>query len=275
MIQSPPSTSTQPTPHHRYSTPPAPPQSSPKPPPPFAHHQASPLHPSSPSSQQSPPPVPPPPPNAAIRPPRFQSLSPSPSSSTSPPPPPFLPPNFLSPTHTPGHGAQQFTRQHSQSTQFSPPLPPPVPHQPPPLVVPPAIVAPKIPPPNLMDDSEASSSLSQAPEHAVPPRPLNPALLALHANLHQKFSSSLQALSITHQETFSKLLSMQADLLKGPPAIADESARLEAVKELCTTVARRVGEVVRDAEGRIEDVKRRGEPSVDELVCSSDVVYNQ
>ncbi len=73
----------------------------------------------------------------------------------------------------------------------------------------------------------------------------------------------------------SKLLTLQSDLLKGPPAIADESARLEAVKDVCTAVAKRVDTVVREAEGRIDDIKRRGETSVDELVCSSDVVYNQ
>ena len=52
-------------------------------------------------------------------------------------------------------------------------------------------------------------------------------------------------------------------------------ARLEAVRDVCSSVVRRLSEVVGQTESRVEEMKRKGEPGVDELVCSSDVVYNQ
>jgi len=109
----------------------------------------------------------------------------------------------------------------------------------------------------------------------VPPRPPNPELLALHAALHQKFAASLATLSSTHDTTLARLRTIQRDLLSGEPAIRDEMGRLEAVRDVCSSVVRRLAEVVSQTESRVEDMKRKGEPAVDELVCSSDVVYNQ
>jgi ESCRT-I complex subunit TSG101 len=108
-----------------------------------------------------------------------------------------------------------------------------------------------------------------------PPIPPNPELLALHNSLYQKFSLSLSVLSQNHETTISKLRTIQSDLLAGEPAIKDEMARLEAVKDVCNSVVRKLNDVVGQMEVRVEEMKRKGEPGVDELVCSSDVVYNQ
>lgn len=67
----------------------------------------------------------------------------------------------------------------------------------------------------------------------------------------------------------------QSDLLKGEPAIRDEMARLEAVKDVCTTVAARLRSVVEEAESNVAELKRKGDPEVDELVCSTSIVHNQ
>lgn len=68
---------------------------------------------------------------------------------------------------------------------------------------------------------------------------------------------------------------MQADLATGEPAIKDEMARLEAVKSVCVGVTNRMGQVVKEAEERVVELERRGEPSVDEIVCSTSIVHNQ
>jgi len=68
---------------------------------------------------------------------------------------------------------------------------------------------------------------------------------------------------------------MHSDLLKGEPAIRDEMQRLEAVKSVCENVRDRYRDVITQAEANLEKVRGRQDEEVDELVCSTTVVYNQ
>ena len=68
----------------------------------------------------------------------------------------------------------------------------------------------------------------------------------------------------------------EMDLLKGEPAILDEMQRLEVGRGVCENVRDRYRSVVEEGEKRLRDYEARGEgPEVDEIVCSSTVVYNQ
>lgn len=82
-------------------------------------------------------------------------------------------------------------------------------------------------------------------------------------------------ISNTLAEDTERLRGIQADLLAGEPAIRDEMSRLGAVRDVCRTVANRTREWVNDVEGMVAETKGRGEPEVDELVCSTTIVYNQ
>jgi ESCRT-I complex subunit TSG101 len=69
---------------------------------------------------------------------------------------------------------------------------------------------------------------------------------------------------------------LHMDLMKGEPAILDEMQRLNAVKSVCEAVRDRYESIVREGEMRLGEYEGRGEgPEVDEIVCSSTVVYNQ
>jgi len=72
-----------------------------------------------------------------------------------------------------------------------------------------------------------------------------------------------------------RLHAHQTDLLSGEPAIRDEMARLEAVRDVCRTVAGRMRGTVEQGERNIAELKRKGDPEVDELVCSTTIVHNQ
>jgi ESCRT-I complex subunit TSG101 len=72
-----------------------------------------------------------------------------------------------------------------------------------------------------------------------------------------------------------RLRTQQSDLLTGEPAIRDETARLQAVKDVCHGVADRLRGVVDQAERNIAELKQKGDPEVDELVCSTTIVHNQ
>lgn len=72
-----------------------------------------------------------------------------------------------------------------------------------------------------------------------------------------------------------RLRAHQKDLLAGEPAIRDEMARLEAVRDVCQNVAGRLRTVVTDGERSVAELRRRGDPEVDELVCSTTIVHNQ
>lgn len=52
-------------------------------------------------------------------------------------------------------------------------------------------------------------------------------------------------------------------------------ARLEAVRDVCVGVQRRYEDVVGRAENQVEELRARPEVGVDEIVCSTTVVYNQ
>lgn len=111
---------------------------------------------------------------------------------------------------------------------------------------------------------------------APPPRPPHPELLALRTRLHSKLSSSTNALAAQTSASQAQLDMLEADLLKGEPAILDEMQRLQAVRSVCENVRGRYEEVVREGERRLAEYEARGAgPEVDEIVCSSTVVYNQ
>ena len=67
----------------------------------------------------------------------------------------------------------------------------------------------------------------------------------------------------------------QIDLLSGEPAIRDEMSRLEAVRDVCRTVSGRIRGTVEQSERNIAELRRKGDPEVDELVCSTTIVHNQ
>lgn len=133
--------------------------------------------------------------------------------------------------------------------------------------------------PDLLDDdadtSEPSLASSLPPTQAAPPRPPNPQLLTLHKEVHARLGASIAHTSKALTEDTERLRAIQADLLAGEPAIRDEMARLTAVRDVCRTVASRTREWVRLVEGAVTEAKRRGEPEVDEFVCSTTIVYNQ
>jgi ESCRT-I complex subunit TSG101 len=65
------------------------------------------------------------------------------------------------------------------------------------------------------------------------------------------------------------------DLDRGEPAIRDEMARLEAVRDVCRTTGNGLQEAVSEGKGRIEELKIRSEPDVDGMVCATSIVGNQ
>lgn len=109
----------------------------------------------------------------------------------------------------------------------------------------------------------------------LPPRPPNPELLRLHAAVHAKFTNELASLSQALALDTERLRAHQKDLLSGEPAIRDEMARLEAVKDVCRTVAGRMRGTVEQGERNVAELRRKGDPEVDELVCSTSIVHNQ
>ena len=72
-----------------------------------------------------------------------------------------------------------------------------------------------------------------------------------------------------------RLRAHQTDLLTGEPAIRDEMARLEAVRDVCRGVSDRLRNVVAQGETNINDLRNKGDPPVDELLCSTTIVHNQ
>ncbi|KAF8902121.1 Vps23 core domain-containing protein [Gymnopilus junonius] len=153
------------------------------------------------------------------------------------------------------------------------PIVPPPPH---PFPVPPSAPftphpsrpdPPRAPIPDLLDqDSVPSDILGPSPSFpAPPPRPPNPELVRLQAHVHQKLTSELNSLSQALALDAERLRAQQADLLAGEPAIKDEMARLEAVRDVC----------VQQAEANIAELRRKGDPEVDELVCATSIVHNQ
>jgi len=149
---------------------------------------------------------------------------------------------------------------------------PPPPPPPPPQIGPP--VPSSLPVPNLLDgDPDLQSSWE--PSSTAPPRPPNPELLNLHEKVLHKLTSELGSLTEALALDAERLRAHQADLLAGEPAIRDEMARLEAVRDVCRGVATRVKQAVDQADANVAELRRKGDPEVDELVCSTTIVYNQ
>jgi ESCRT-I complex subunit TSG101 len=150
-----------------------------------------------------------------------------------------------------------------------------------PALVPQPRTAPRPPIRDLMadDDDDLTPSVSTSTVEAsgsIPPsRPLPPATLHLHSLVLSHLSSQYTPLMEHLNSQTSQLLNIQADLSSGEPAIKDEMARLEAVRDVCVSVADKVGGVVVAAEERVRDLERRGEVGVDEVVCSISIVHNQ
>jgi ESCRT-I complex subunit TSG101 len=124
------------------------------------------------------------------------------------------------------------------------------------------------------DDATATGAVNQTFPLA-PPRPPNPELLRLHAQVHEKLKSELNSLTQALAHDAERLRAHQADLLVGEPAIKDEMARLQAVRDVCRSVAHRTRQAVQTAEANIAELRRKGDPEVDELVCATTIVHNQ
>jgi len=52
-------------------------------------------------------------------------------------------------------------------------------------------------------------------------------------------------------------------------------ARLEAVRDVCRNVANRTRQAIQQADSNVAELKRKGDPEVDELVCATSIVHNQ
>ncbi|TFK76483.1 UEV-domain-containing protein [Pluteus cervinus] len=232
------------------------------------------------------PPPPPPPPLAppkpvdyggplgihTIRSPQLIAPSPLPPPSLPPPPPPPPAPFAPQVPHQP-QSQQPYYLQHANAgTSYtqSPPPPPPDP-----------VLRVAIPAPNLMDEEPPPSEFTntiptdQPSSAPLPPRPPNPELLQLHAQVHDKISLELASLSQAMSLDAERLRAIQSDLLAGEPAIRDEMARLEAVRDVCRNVGHRMRGAVEAAEANVAELRRKGDPEVDELVCSTTIVHTQ
>jgi ESCRT-I complex subunit TSG101 len=86
-----------------------------------------------------------------------------------------------------------------------------------------------------------------------------------------ELASLSQALALDAE----RLRAHQTDLLAGGPAIRDEMARLDAVRGVCHNVVGRMKGTVDQAEKNIAELRRKGDPEVDELICSTTIVHNQ
>ncbi|KAH9946184.1 UEV-domain-containing protein [Epithele typhae] len=123
---------------------------------------------------------------------------------------------------------------------------------------------------------QASQSTSvPAPEIYRQSPPGFSSLLRLHDAVHARFASELASLEQAMALDAERLRASQTDLLAGEPAIRDEMARLEAVRDVCTGVAARLEGVVQAGERNVAELRRKGDPEVDEMICSTTIVYNQ
>ncbi|KXN82081.1 hypothetical protein AN958_03239 [Leucoagaricus sp. SymC.cos] len=200
---------------------------------------------------------------------------------TTPPQPP--PATLAAPL--PVHAPSSDTLPSAAVIQSPPPppaLPPPPPPLPPLPVVQPSVFPPyspsrpvstSAPPPNLLD--EDTPDVLRPDDLPVPPRPPNPETLRLHSQIHAKLTSELDSLSRAMMLDAERLRAHQTDLLAGEPAIHDEMARLEAVRDVCRNVADRTRRTVEQAESSVAELRRKGEPEVDELVCATSIVHDQ
>lgn len=158
---------------------------------------------------------------------------------------------------------------------YPPHIPPSYQQQAPPPSQPRKVTQPVV---NILDgpDDPFAALTISPPSAAPPPLPPNPELLALRVRLYNKLAQSVAELQHATVAQHHRLGMIQADLQLGQPAISDEQARLETVKGVCEGVAESYSRLIRDGESRLEDYKKRREQGqVDEIVCSTTVVYNQ
>lgn len=128
--------------------------------------------------------------------------------------------------------------------------------------------------PNLLDEDCVDLPQQQAIA-PPPPRPANPELLRLQKEVQEKFAAEFVSITQAMALDAERLRAQQADLLAGEPAIHDEMARLAAVKDVCLNVGGRMRIAVDNAERNMAELRRKGDPEVDELVCSTTIVHNQ
>ncbi|CAE6516780.1 unnamed protein product [Rhizoctonia solani] len=260
-------------------------------------NQTPPFRPSFASNQQGPPPPPPPGPHAHQQTHNRSNSLASPTVSASGNHLPLPHTQFPSSSSNRWSMPPQSSLAHMymnpppalQSQPPAPPPPPPTAYQqysnpPAPLAAPaptpiinvPTPPVPPVPRPNFLDEDDANIQANEAPPSPnAPPRPMNPEILRLHHDLHAKITAELNSLSGALAGDNERLRATQGDLLAGEPAIRDEMARLEAVRSVCTTVGDRLQDVVTRAEANVRNLKSKGDPEVDELVCSTAIVYNQ
>lgn len=134
---------------------------------------------------------------------------------------------------------------------------------------------PQLPIADLLDGDADVPREGNSIQSPVPPRPLNPELLNLHTQVHAKLTSELDSLTQALALDAERLRAHQSDLLSGEPVIHDEMARLEAVRDVCRNVAFRTNGAVQQVEANISELRRKGDPEVDELICSTNIVHNQ
>lgn len=127
---------------------------------------------------------------------------------------------------------------------------------------------------NILDADEPSPSASGSSTPA-PPRPVNPEMLNLRRALYAQITFHLSALHAHLAADNANLEMLHQDLLKGEPAITDEMARLEAVRDVCGNVRDRMRSIVDQVERNTLELNERPEPDVDELVCGTNIVHNQ
>ncbi|GJJ12173.1 hypothetical protein Clacol_006414 [Clathrus columnatus] len=127
----------------------------------------------------------------------------------------------------------------------------------------------------LEEDIEDIPALQHAQSSLPPPRPPNPEILRLHADILAKINSEYTALDYALNTDMQRLRTAQGDLLAGEAAIHDEMGRLQAVRDVCGAVADRYRTTIQSTEANLNELRRKGDPEVDELICSTSIVYNQ
>ena len=186
-----------------------------------------------------------------------------------------------------GHPQQQYHHQRQPSGQHQPPYhaqsPVPTMHPNPPTAHPqqalPPVQQPRQPMQDLLSSPERITSNlpreSDAPPPLPPSKPPPPSLLHLHSILLPHLQASLPPLQHSLDANRQQLRERHEDLISGEPAIRDEMARLEAVKKVCDSVGRKLGDAVAQGQERVAELESRGEVSVDEVVCGISIVHNQ
>ena len=109
----------------------------------------------------------------------------------------------------------------------------------------------------------------------APQRPMNPALLELHAKVYAKVSSRVTEIFASHLQSKQRLHLLLEDLERGTPAIDDEIRRLRAVRDICLTNAHRLTTTIDAAKRCTAEMEMRPEPDVDRMLSATSLVENQ